>query len=244
MRTILILQARMLSDRLPGKILKPLLGRPMMSYEIENLLKLRGVDQLVVATGTCKADDAVERFCEESGITCFRGSDNDVLDRFIQAARKHQADVVIRACADCPLMDHHIAQLVVDFFNEHYPKYEYVSNVLERSYPRGMDLEIMTLQALERAQRRATTRAEKEHVTYYVYSHPDEFSLGSVKGPHDLSYHRWTVDTQEDFALIEKIMDTLEKRHLPRTMQHILELFEAHPQWLLMNRHIKQKPVI
>lgn len=241
MKTVLIVQARMNSARLPGKVLRVVLGKPLLEIQTQRLARVGGVDEIVVATSVGPADDAIEKFCREKKLICFRGSEEDVLDRFYRAAEVRKAEVVLRICADCPVIDARIVTETLDFFRKTPGKYDYVSNVLERSFPRGMDTEVFSFSALERAHDQAKDKAEREHVTPYLYRHPERFRLGSVKQSKDESSQRWTVDTEEDFRLIQKILESLYPTHPNFTKEDVIELLCKHPEWQKINRDIRQK---
>jgi spore coat polysaccharide biosynthesis protein SpsF len=240
-RVVIILQARMGAARLPGKPLKTVLGRPLLSYQLERLRQAKLIDEIVVATTTQPQDDQIAAFCADNNVPCFRGSEHDVLDRYYQAAKRFKADEVVRITGDCPLIDPVLVdQVVRQHLKEHK---DYTSNSLERTYPRGLDTEIFSFRVLEKAAKEAVLTEEREHVTLYFYTHPELFSLGSVKESTDRSNHRWTVDTIEDFTLVAKILSILYPKNPDFRMKDILELLEKHPDWMKINAHIQQKPV-
>lgn len=242
-RIILILQARMGATRLPGKIFKEVLDKPLLAYELERLRRVKKVNEIVIATTTNPKDQPVVDFCHLEQVPLFRGSEEDVLDRYYQAAKSFNADVVIRVSGDCPLIDPEIIDQVIDFYFANYPKYQYVSNTLERTYPRGLDVEIFSFNALEKAAKEAKRPEEREHVTLYIYRHPEMFSLGNVPYSSNESHHRWTVDTPEDYQLIAKILEAIYPEKPNFTTQNILELLKMHPEWNEINSHIQQKPI-
>jgi spore coat polysaccharide biosynthesis protein SpsF len=242
-RIIIILQARMGATRLPGKPLKEVLGRPLLSYQLERLRRVRLADEIVVATTLEEKDDLIVALCKFEKIHFFRGSSYDVLDRYYGTAKKYHADHIVRVTGDCPLIDPSIIDQMIRFYMDSLPLYNYVSNSLERTYPRGLDVEIFSFDLLEKAANEATLLEEREHVTLYFYTHPEMFSLGSVKGEIDISKHRWTVDTVEDFSLIEKILTALYPKNHTFTTEDILRLLDKHPEWVKINSHIQQKSV-
>jgi spore coat polysaccharide biosynthesis protein SpsF len=242
-RVVVILQARMGASRLPGKPLKKVLDRPLLSYQIERLRRAKLVDEIVIATTTEPQDDQIETFCKSENITHFRGSTLDVLDRYYQAAKAFQADVVVRVTGDCPLIDPKVVDQVIGYYLDHLPTYQYVSNSLERTFPRGLDTEIFSYDLLERAAKEANLPPEREHVTLYFYTHPEKFSLGNVKHSADLSDHRWTVDTTEDLELITKILEEMYPRKHNFNMEDVLKVLDCHPDWSKINSHIKQKSI-
>jgi len=236
---VVVLQARMGATRLPGKPLMKVLGRELLSYEVERIRRAKSVDEVVVATTTNPADDKIVEFCQKEHIPYFRGSEDDVLDRYYQAAKHHKVDVVIRITGDCPLIDPVEIDRVVDYFLK--GGVDYISNTLELTYPRGLDVEVFSFSQLERVQKEAKRPEEREHVTPYFYRHPELFSLVCVKSPVDLSHHRWTVDTQEDFDLIARIIAALYPKNKAFSMHDILELLKHHPDWVKINAHVVQK---
>jgi len=207
MKIVAIVQARMSSTRLPGKVLAPIEGRSMLARVCRRAARASRIDDLVVATSSCPQDDPVAAECRSLGLPCFRGSEQDVLDRYYQAAKAHGAEAVVRITADCPLIDPGLIDDVVTAMLEHKP--DYASNVLQRTYPRGLDTEIATLDALQRAWQEAAHPYQRVHVMPYFYENPQRFRLHSVTGAEDLSRYRWTVDSPEDLALVRAVYGRL-----------------------------------
>lgn len=243
MNVVCIVQARMTSTRLPGKVLKEVLGKPLLEYEIERLQRCRSLSKIVVATTVLPSDDAVVTLCEQLGVSVFRGSEEDVLSRFAQAAKLYQADVVVRVTADCPLLDPAVVDLVVQTYLESADKYDYVSNTLERTYPRGLDVEVFSAKALQLAQANSVNAEEREHVTVYIYRRPQEFSIYQVKEEADNSNQRWTVDTPEDFQLVEQIIQALYPGKRQFSMRDVLGFLRENPQLMALNANTEQKEV-
>lgn len=242
MKVVAIIQARMGSSRLPGKVLLDLGGETMLSRVVRRLRRAQRIDEVIVATTTEQKDDALADFCQTRDVSCFRGSENDVLDRYVQAARATQADVVVRITSDCPLIDPGVVDEVTEHFLNSQPAVDYVSNVAPvRTYPRGLDTEVVSREALERAHGEASDAASREHVTAYIYRHPERFRIEGYRGARDESAHRWTVDTPEDFALVEKIYAHFGGDEF--TWQEALALIEQHPEWSRLNEHVEQKPL-
>lgn len=202
-----ILQARTSSRRFPGKVLKPVLGRPMLELQIERLRRARRMDRLVVATSDDGSDDAIAALCGSIGIDCFRGSLEDVLDRFYHAARLLAPRTVVRLTGDCPLADPAVIDQLIDLHAT--GGYDYSSNTLTRSYPDGLDAEVMQMHSLEAVWREAELPSEREHVTPFIYHHPERFRLGSLAQPTDLSHLRWVVDEPADLAFISAVYAAL-----------------------------------
>lgn len=241
MRVVLINQARMTSTRLPGKVLKTVLDKPLLAYQLERLGRARHVTEQVVAT-TCNAsDDPIASLCTALGVSVFRGDELDVLDRYYQAATQFGADVVVRVTSDCPVIDPAIVDQVIATFLAAEGRYDYVSNTRERTFPRGMDTEVFSMTALAQAWREARLPYEREHVTPFLYQHPERFSILNVDSGRPLGLHRWTVDTPEDFELIQRILEDLYPENPQFCMDDILSLFDVHPEWMDINKHIRQK---
>lgn len=241
MKTVAIVQARLGSTRLPGKILMDLEGEPVLVHVMNRLGQASALDELVLAIPDQKKDDPLAAFCAERSWPCFRGSENDVLDRYYGAAREAQADAVVRITSDCPLIEPSIVDQVVREFLECQPGADYVSNtLLPRTFPRGLDTEVMTFAALEKAWREDQDPVTREHVTPYIYRTPGAFVLRSVKYREDLSAMRWTLDTPEDLEFIRKIYTHFGHDRFP--WNEVLELLRAHPDWMEINRNVQQKP--
>lgn len=202
-----ILQARVSSSRLPGKVLKPILGVPMILRQIERIKQATRIDELVIATSTDPSDDGLAEICRRAGVTCLRGSLNDVLDRYYQVALRYQPEHVVRLTGDCPLTDPEVIDVVIE---AHLAEgNDYTSNTLEPTYPDGLDVEVIRFSCLKQAWEQAKLPAEREHVTLFIYSNRALFKLGSVKHETDLSDLRWTVDEQEDFWLVCSVYESL-----------------------------------
>lgn len=244
MKTVIIVQARMSSTRLPGKVLIPVLGRPLLDHQVARLRRVREADDVCVATTTAAIDDAIVALCDRLGISWYRGPESDVLSRYAGAAERFQADVVVRVTADCPLIDPEVVDRVVRFYKDHAGEYDYVSNVLRRTYPRGMDTEVLSRAVLREADRMATSPEEREHVTLHLYSHPERYRLGNVAHSEDLSRHRWTVDTPEDLELVRRIIEALSPTRPLYSMQDVLGILAQYPEWSTLNAGIEQKSVV
>ncbi|WP_163537023.1 glycosyltransferase family protein [Gracilibacillus sp. YIM 98692] len=241
MKVVAIIQSRMGSTRLPGKVLKKVLGSPLLVYELERISRSKYIDEFVVATTDQSKDEPIVSLCEFMQIPFYRGSENDVLKRYYQTATAFNADVVVRLTSDCPLIDpEQIDRVIEDYFIYDYDL-QYVSNVLKRTFPRGMDTEVFSLQALKKAYEKAVSKEDREHVTRYIINHPEIFKIFNVAHSKNYSYHRWTVDTYEDFTLIKKIIETLYPHNPHFSMEDIIHLLDKNPKWQLINKHIQQK---
>jgi spore coat polysaccharide biosynthesis protein SpsF len=243
-RDIAIVQARMGSSRLPGKIMKNLCGKPVLWHVCNRLSYSEKIEEIVIATTKNKEDLIVEKFCKENNISYFRGSEKDVLLRYYEAAKLFNAEVVIRVTSDCPIIDPQIVDKMIEEFllmNSSEICIDYLSNSLMRTFPRGLDVEIFTYQALEKANFGARKEYEREHVTPYIYQHPQIFSIRNFENQIDYSFHRWTLDTEEDYKLIKKIYEFLYSDNSLFFLHDVLNLFEKKPELKEINKHIKQK---
>jgi len=233
-----LLQARVSSTRLPGKVLMPILGKPILLLEIERIQRSHAIDKLIVATSTGKEDDGIVEMCSNAGVECFRGSLNDVLDRCYQAALPYKPDHVMRLTGDCPLIDPEVIDATIDFYLQ--GAYDYVSNALasEETFPDGLDTEIFSRAALTTAWQEAVLPSHREHVTQFIIKNPERFRLGYYKSFEDLSHLRWTVDEPEDFELIKKIYEKLYPNYPAFVMKDVLHLLDKQPELLEINSQI------
>jgi spore coat polysaccharide biosynthesis protein SpsF len=243
MKTIIIDQARMTSTRLPGKVMKKVLGKPLLEYQIERLRQVRLADELVIATTTNDTDQPIVELCEHLGVAYYRGSEEDVLSRYYEAATQFGADAVVRVTSDCPLIDPGVMDEVIGLYINNRDNYDYVSNTLERTYPRGLDTEVFSMAVLEKAYKEAGEQPDREHVTLFMYRRPEQFRLANSSGAVDYSHHRWTVDTPEDFRLIQLILQELYPVNNRFTWLDVLNLLNEHPEWVEINAMVKQKEV-
>lgn len=238
-----IIQARFGSTRLPGKILKPLAGQPMLWHVWKRLTYANRIGKIIVATTTLPEDDIIEKFCTENKIPFLRGSANDVLSRYYEAAIKFKADPIVRITSDCPLIDPEIVDRMIEAFmklNE-LRIFDYLSNSIHRTFPRGLDVEIFSFRVLRKAYFQSAQGYEREHVTPFIYEHPKLFKVKNFPNQKDYSFHRWTVDTEEDFKLIEEIYNSLYQPGKIFLFQDILKLFEQRPELININQHVTQK---
>jgi glutamate-1-semialdehyde 2,1-aminomutase/spore coat polysaccharide biosynthesis protein SpsF len=228
MITAAIIQARMGSSRLPGKVLADVAGKPMLKRVCERVARATGVDVVLVATSTAPADDAVADFCRREGVCCYRGSEEDVLDRYFQAAREVKGDVIVRITADCPLIDPAVIDKVVDAFRR--AGVDYACNTLRRTYPDGLDVEVFSAAALGRAWLEAAKPSEREHVTPYLRTAGGFRTLG-VESEIDLSARqmRWTVDEPQDLAFVRRVYQET-NGHQPLGFREVLDLLERKPE--------------
>jgi glutamate-1-semialdehyde 2,1-aminomutase len=231
---LVILQARVSSSRLPGKVLKSILGRPMLARQIERVLQSRRIDQLVIATSTDPSDDDLENLCWQMNVSCFRGSLNDVLDRFYQAAKKWQPQHVVRLTGDCPLIDPEIIDAAVDFYLA--GGYDYAANAIQPTFPDGLDVEIFRFSILESAWKESILPSQREHVTPFIHQQPEQFRIGHYRNNVDLSHLRWTVDEPEDFDLVTRIYELLYPLNPEFRMLDVLALLRQRPELTAINQ--------
>ncbi len=241
LRIAIVTQARMTSTRLPGKIMREIMGKSLLEYQLERLGRVSLANSIVVATTTNEADNPVVHLCNRLGVSWYRGSEHDVLSRFYQTAETYDVDILVRVTSDCPLIDPAVIDMVIDYFLLHQSEYDYVSNTLKRTFPRGMDVEVFSRKVLVEAYEESSNLMEREHVTPFFYLRPERFRLGNVSCQKDYSCHRWTVDTLEDFVLIEKIISELYPVHQEFSLEDILKTMNKHDSWFKINQHIEQK---
>jgi spore coat polysaccharide biosynthesis protein SpsF len=242
MRIVTIIQARMGSTRLPQKVTRDLTGEPVLARVVNRVKRTKTIDKVVIATTTNPQDDALVSLCAQYGWPSYRGSEDDVLDRYYRAAWEHQAEVVVRVTSDCPLIEPEVIDLVVQVFLESQPELDYASNTLPpRTFPRGLDTEVISFAALERAWQRDKDPAWREHVTPYIYRTPDQFNVRAVTNSTDYSDMRWTVDTLEDLEFVRRIYTHF--GHDQFSWRDVLALLAQHPDWQEINRHVEQKQV-
>lgn len=235
MKVVAIIQARMGSSRLPGKMLMTLGNKPAFLHVVDHVRDCKTVNEIVLATTDTLLDNGLARLVEEKGILVFRGSENDVLDRYYQAAKQSNGDVIVRITGDCPLIDSSVIDSVVEVFLQSGGKYDYVSNIHPPTFPDGLDVEVFSFGALEKAWEEAELSSEREHVTPYIWKHPEIFSAFNVSNDIDLSTERWTLDTQEDLDFLHLVIQEKGERKLSWT--EIKHIIDEHPEWRDINAH-------
>ncbi len=242
MKRVIIIQARMTSTRLPGKVLMDLAGRPMLAQQLRRLKACRRVDEIVIATTANQTDAPVVRLADAEGVRWFRGSEDDVLSRYSGAAREAGADLVVRVTADCPLIDPWVTDRVVEELENQPMHVDYASNVIDRTFPRGLDSEALFRDVLERVDRLAHSALAREHVTYFLLrERPELFMVRSVRDQQDNSDLRWTVDTPEDLAMVRRVYQDLDLGQKILPYHDILKHVRNNPVIAVMNGHVKQK---
>jgi spore coat polysaccharide biosynthesis protein SpsF len=237
---IAIIQARMGSSRLPGKVLAEIHGKPMIAWVVERARISRLLDAVVVATTVDASDDAVVAVCEARGYTYIRGRAADVLNRYVQAADMLSADIVVRLTGDCPLIDPGVIDTTIQAFLDSDPPAVYGSNRIVRTFPIGLDVEVMNFDALEMANREAKEPYHREHVTPYFYEDADRFPIVSVCADKDYGNYRWTVDTTEDLRFVREIFSRLKDTD-SFTWNDVLAILDQEPELMQINRNIRQR---
>jgi spore coat polysaccharide biosynthesis protein SpsF len=228
-----IVQARTGSTRLPGKVLAKVCGRTLLEHQMERMRRARLLDEVVVATSTRPADDAIEHVATARGFAAWRGPEQDVLARYAGAAAAYGADPVVRMTMDCPLIDPDVIDRVVDAYLG--GAFDLVANNLEPTFPHGLDLEVFSAAALDTADREAGTPFEREHVTPFIRERPRRFRLGNVRSPRDLHHLRWTVDYPEDLDLIRVVYEELYREGGLFTTADVLALLDRRPDIAAIN---------
>ena len=214
MKTVAIIQARMSSTRLPGKVLMSLGTMLDIEWVLRAAHAISGVDEVVLATSVDSSDDPIAAFCAKNKQTLYRGSLHNVLSRYAEAALLHKADIVMRLTADCPLLDPSVCAAVLQLLKD--SGCDYATNAFPRSWPVGLDCEAMTMQALQSAFVNASDDYDKEHVTPYIYNHPEKFTRRHYPCPVEgLEKIRWTLDTPEDYQLLNGIVERLDQSQIP-----------------------------
>ena len=243
MKVVAIIQARMGSTRLPGKVMKEILGKPVILWDLDRISISKLIDDIVVAIPYGKENDVIVDTIKKYNdkILTTRGSEDDVLDRYYRAAVQTHADVVVRITSDCPLIDPVVIDNVIEQFLDN--DCDYCSNSVTRTYPRGLDTEVFSFKALEEAWNEATKDYEREHVTPYIIKNSDKFKLLDVANDIDLSHLRWTLDTKEDFEFIDAVYKRIYPKKQLFLMDDVLELLDKEPELIDINRHIEQKQV-
>lgn len=238
---VAIVQARMGSERLPGKVMTQVARRPLIDHVISKLKPIPQLSRIVLATSVVDQDQPLADWAESAGVDCYRGDENDVLGRYYKAALQFEADHILRICGDCPLFGSKVGALVVEKHLE--SGADYTANIVKRTYPRGWDAEIFTMETLTSAYKEARHSTYREHVTPYIWQHPNRFRLNSVEAEGVLRRPelRICVDTLEDFKLIKLILEALDRAKLESTEENILFVIDQHPDWPKINQNVTQK---
>jgi spore coat polysaccharide biosynthesis protein SpsF len=237
-RIVTVVQARMASTRLPGKVLLPLAGKPLLVRMVERVQAAVLSGTVVVATSINPEDDVLAELCRAEDLLCYRGDPEDVLDRHYRAGQTLEATTVIKIPSDVPLIDPRVIDRVISYYLAHEGDYDFVSNLHPASYPDGNDVEIMTMPALETAWREATRPLEREHTTPYLWENADRFRVGNVAWEMGLDYsmsHRWTIDYPADYDFISVVYEALYSPDRHFSLEDILAYLEEHPEVAAIN---------
>lgn len=234
MNTIAIVQARMSSTRLPGKVLKLLAGKPVLDHVVRRVQQCKNISKVVVATSIDESDTLIQSWCEENNIICYRGSLNDVLDRFYQAAKIYNAKNILRITADCPVIDYTILDEVIERHQQ--GDYDYYG--LKGDFPDGLDCTVLSYKALSTAWFNAKLYSEREHVGPYIEKHPELFKLGGYEKFKNLSHLRWTLDEPNDYDFLKIIFDELYKINNYFGHELILDLLKQKPNLNKINNQV------
>jgi spore coat polysaccharide biosynthesis protein SpsF len=237
---VVIVQARIGSTRLPGKVMLKLEDKTVLAHVIERCRQIMLANEVVIATTVKQDDDLIEQEANRLGVYCHRGSEDNVLHRYYEAAQARKADVVVRVTSDCPLLDPEVANQVIAKFIAKKGT-DYCSNTLTRTYPQGLDVEVFSFSALERAFVNGLQSYEQEHVTPYLYQHPEIFELAAFVAAENYSQYRWTLDTQEDWLLIQEMYRRLYVPQRIFSWSEALRLMQDEPQLQRINHMIQQK---
>ncbi len=221
------------SSRLPNKVLMPLAGKPLLLRMYERVAASKYSGEIIIATTAVKSDDEIEKLCKENNIKFFRGNQTDLLDRHYQSAKIFNADAVVKIPSDCPLIDPKIISKVIKYYLDNSEKFDYVSNLHPATYPDGNDVEIMSMEVLEKAWKEAERPFEREHTTPYFWENPDIFKIGNVEWETGLDYsmtYRFTIDYLEDYSFIKKVYDELYEQNNIFGLTDILDLLKRKPE--------------
>lgn len=221
------------STRFPGKMMADLDGEPVIWHVLDRVKKAKLVDKVILATSKDNKNDILEKESKKNGVIVFRGSEEDVLDRFYQTAKKHNAKIIVRITGDCPLIDPEIIDETINFFKDN--NCDYASNTNPPTYPDGMDVEVFSVNSLETAWKNAKLKSEREHVTLYIRNNEDNYKIENLENDQDLSHYRLTLDEKEDLIVIQKILKKL-KDKTNFGLSDIVKVIESNPEILEINK--------
>ncbi len=236
MKIVAIVQARMGSTRLPGKVMREILGKRMLWHVINRLKRAKLINKTIIATTDKESDKPILKLDAEMEIDSFAGSEEDVLDRYYQAATRFSVDIIVRVTADCPLIDPNVVDKVIQRYLR--GDCDYAANILRRTYPDGLDVEVFSYVALKKAWNEANWASEREHVTPYIWKNPDSFRLANVENSVHLSHLRWVVDEEADLEFVRQVYKHLYKEGQIFYMNEVLELLRKYPDLKQINQGI------
>jgi len=243
MKIVASITARMTSERLPGKVLLPCVSKPMLELLVERVRRSRLIDHVVISTTTNHTDDGLAECAQRLGVGCYRGSELDVVGRVVGAVEAAGADIVVQLTGDCPLLDWEVIDQLIRLYRAN--TFDYVSNTLVRSFPRGLDCQVVSLATLQESLRIAKDSAQHEHVCLSIYENPARFRLFNLIAPPELCYpdQRWTLDTKADYAFISTVYERLYADNPAFTSADVQRLLHREPEIEKLNRDILQKVV-
>lgn len=241
MRIIATIEARMSSTRLPGKVLMPASGKPLLEHLVNRLRSVASIDGIVLATTLSESDNQLEKFCKNIGLDCFRGSENDVLKRVIEAAEFMKADIVVEITGDCPIIDQDLIEQTIQIFLNN--DVQYASNSLIRSYPDGMDTQVIQLNALKSSRDLTNDPLDLEHVTRYIVNHPELYKRVNLIAPPSLNWPNLglTLDEPSDYVLLKKIIEHFYNTNPLFSCFDAICLLEKNPDWVAINQKVIRK---
>ncbi len=238
MNVVAIIQARTGSTRLPSKIFLDLCGNSLLFHVIDRLKPSKFINKIVVATTTASNDDKIQDWAIDNNVDCFRGSEENVLERYYFAAKKFNANIVVRITADDPFKDYRMIDNAIMILKD--GNYDFVCNNNPVSYPEGLDVEVISMDALCQSYAKSTSKFEQEHVTQYIHKNKDKFKIYNLKNDKDLSYYRWTIDTKEDYIFTKEIYNFLYKKDRMFLTEDVYRLLEIEPNLLKINNEVKK----
>jgi len=238
-KIVAIIQARITSTRLPGKVLMEIEGKSMLWHVLNRLKFSKKLDDIILAIPNTKENDILEKFAKDNKVRYFKGSEEDVLSRYYETAQKFNCDPIARVTSDCPLIDPEVVDLVVEKYLD--LGADYTSNTIKKTFPRGLETEVFSFRILERAYTEAKNDLEREHVTLYFVKYPEIFRLVNVVNEKDLSYMRWTVDEAKDLEFVREVYRRLYKEGKIFSMKDIVSLLKKYPELMEINKGVKQK---
>ena len=241
MKIVATIEARMTSSRLPGKVLLPALGQPLLHHLVARLKAVPSLDEIILATTVNATDDVLEAFAKKEGIGCFRGSENDVMGRVILAAESANADIVVQITGDCPIIDPQIVEQTIRLFKAN--NAAYASNSLIQSYPDGMDTQVFLLETLKRSAAMTSDPLDHEHVTLHICNHPELFSHVYLVAPPEMHWAGLglTLDEPADYELIKRIIEHFGESNPLFSCLDTVRLLRANPDWVAINQSVQRK---
>jgi spore coat polysaccharide biosynthesis protein SpsF len=243
MKIAATIQARMGSTRLPGKVLKRIVGRPMLAWQIERIQQSRLIDEIIVATTTEPPDDAIAALARDLGVAVFRGSEHDVVSRVVGALKAFAVDLHVEFMGDNPMPDALLVDAIIGYYLKHADKYDYVSNALTTTYPPGAEVFVYPAAVLYDAESKITEAALREHVGLHIYRYPERYRLCNLEAPPWYRYPdmHLEVDTQEDFEVISAIFEHFSPHHPGFSLSQVIEFMTANPQLLKANQEVERR---